>query len=526
MLCMDIRAKTWSKQDRGGIFRSSLWQAGVFLSAICTQGFEALIDKVSFIDRVGSNMVKKQRGQTRRNPATQSYRAYIWQPVVNVILGSALWLVLGFLCKVQMALTRVDMSLDITQTITRRISGMKRIALCLILSLALMTSPVMAEETKEAFTELEDAAQYQEEIEAFKEEIEEYKEEIEKYQEELEHYAEQQEIVTELNRSELDGLGRIEGPIYVSGHKSPDTDTVGSSIAYAELLRQLGYDAQAVVFGEINKETKLILEKAGVEEPKKMEDASGCNMVLIDHSEYAQSAEGLQEANIITIIDHHGAGTVTTGNQLIYDARPLGSTATIVCIRFYNYGLTPGEKTAKVMLASILSDTHNLMPSASTEADRIAANTLAYMAGISDTDAFYREMFDAFVSYDGMTDEEIFFHDYKEYEAGGEKYGIGCIDVYDEEEAKNMAARMKEVVPKTLAQTGMDMAFAQISVFHDDLSIAYLIPSDETADEVLKAAFGDRTVFDGTSYVLKPGISRKKEMVPAITDVLEASPKE
>ena len=151
---------------------------------------------------------------------------------------------------------------------------MKRIALCLILSLALMTSPVMAEETKEAFTELEDAAQYQEEIEAFKEEIEEYKEEIEKYQEELEHYAEQQEIVTELNRSELDGLGRIEGPIYVSGHKSPDTDTVGSSIAYAELLRQLGYDAQAVVFGEINKETKLILEKAGVEEPMKMEDAS------------------------------------------------------------------------------------------------------------------------------------------------------------------------------------------------------------------------------------------------------------
>ncbi len=93
MLCMDIRAKTWSKQDRGGKFRSSLWQAGVFLSAICTQGFEALIDKVSFIDRVGSNMVKKQRGQTRRNPATQSYRAYIWQPVVNVILGSALWLV-------------------------------------------------------------------------------------------------------------------------------------------------------------------------------------------------------------------------------------------------------------------------------------------------------------------------------------------------------------------------------------------------------------------------------------------------
>ena len=104
-----------------------------------------------------------------------------------------------------------------------------------------------------------------------------------------------------------------------------------------------------------------------------------------------------------------------------------------------------------VMPGSILSDTHNLVPSASTEADSIAV--------------------------------------------------------------------------KTLASTGMDMAFVQISAFHDDLSLAYLIPSDEAADEVLKTAFGDRATFDGTSYVLKPGISRKKEMVPAITDVLEASPK-
>ena len=353
-----------------------------------------------------------------------------------------------------------------------------------------------------------------------------YQDEIAKYQEEFEYYEEQQEIVTELNRSELDGLGKIEGPIYVTGHNSPDTDTIGSSIAYAELLQQLGYDAQAVVFGEINKETKLILEKAGVEEPMKMEDASGCNMVLIDHSEYAQSAEGMQDANIITIIDHHGAGTVTTGNQLIYDARPLGSTATIVCIRFYNYGVTPSKKAAMVMLGSILSDTHNLMPSATTEADRIAATTLSYLADVSDTDALYKEMFKAFVSYDDMTDEEIFYHDYKEYEAGGKKYAIACIDVYDEEEAKNMAERMKDMVSKALASKGVDMAFAQVSVFHDDLSIAYLIPSDEKADEVLKAAFGDRAVFDGTSYVLKPGISRKKEMVPAITDVLEASPKE
>jgi manganese-dependent inorganic pyrophosphatase len=234
------------------------------------------------------------------------------------------------------------------------------------------------------------------------------------------------DVLHEANRSSVENMIVEDGSVYVIGHKNPDSDTVCTAIAYARLLNLLGIKAEARVTENVSNETAFILSEAGVEQPPVLEDASGEDIFLVDHSEYAQSAEGLQEANIITIIDHHGAGTVTTGNQLIYDARPLGSTATIVCIRFYNYGLTPSEKTAQVMLASILSDTHNLMPSASTEADRIAANTLAYMAGISDTDAFYREMFDAFVSYDGMTDEEIFFHDYKEYEAGGENMGLAA----------------------------------------------------------------------------------------------------
>ena len=376
----------------------------------------------------------------------------------------------------------------------------------------------------------EELAKAQEETAKAKEETIKVQEELAKAQEQLTEseklYKEELELVTALNRSELDGLGKIEGPIYVTGHKNPDTDTIGSSIAYAELLQQLGYDARAIVLGDINRETELVLERAGLEEPEKMEDVSGCNMVLMDHSELAQSADGLQDANILTIIDHHGVGSVTTGKPLIYDARPLGSTATIVYIRYYNYGLTPSKQAAVAMLGAILSDTHNLVPSATTEADRIAVEALSELAGVEDVDAFYQEMFKALISYDGMTDEEIFFHDYKEYEAGGKKYGIGCIDVYDEAEAREMAARMKDVVANSLSSSGVDMAFAQISVFHDDLSLAYLLASDEAADEVLQTAFGDRAERDGDAYVLKPGISRKKVLAPAISDILEASPKE
>ena len=106
-----------------------------------------------------------------------------------------------------------------------------------------------------------------------------------------------------LNRSELDGLGEAEGTIYVTGHKSPDSDTVGSAIACAYLLKQRGYDAVPVVLGPINHESEFILKSAGVETPELLEDASGLNMVLVDHSEYTQSADGLKDAHILSIID-------------------------------------------------------------------------------------------------------------------------------------------------------------------------------------------------------------------------------
>ena len=339
-------------------------------------------------------------------------------------------------------------------------------------------------------------------------------------------YRAQREKEILLNRSEWDGLGEIEGPIYVTGHKSPDSDTVGSSIAYAALLRVLGYDAQPVVLGSVNHETRYILDAAKLDAPPLLEDASGCNMALVDHSEYLQSANGLQDARIISIIDHHGDGAVQTGNQLIYDARPLGATATIIWLRYRDAGLSPDQRTALVMMGAILSDTKNLQSEATTFADREALRELSGIAGISDIDAFYSEMYKALLSYEGMTDEEIYFSDYKEYETESSKYAIACMKVYDEESAKDLAERMKAVFPSALASTGVEMAFVKISVSGDDPSIGYLVPSDDAAAEVLEAAFGETAVFDGTSYVITPDVSRKTIMVPAITDVLKAHPAE
>ena len=339
-------------------------------------------------------------------------------------------------------------------------------------------------------------------------------------------YQAEQELNYKLNRSDLDGLGQIDGPIYVTGHKSPDSDTVASSIAYAALLQKLGYNAVPVILGDINHETEYILKGAGIETPMLLEDASGCNMVLVDHSEYSQSAEGLKDANVITIIDHHGDGSVTTGNQLIYDARPIGSTATIIWMRYRNYGVEIDQPVAYAMAGAILSDTQNFHSSSTTFADREALKELSRLAGIPDTDTFYTDMFKASLSYEGMTDEEILLSDYKVYESSGTKFGIGCMNAYDEDIAKDLASRMTKVLSPAETSTGVEMVLAQISIFHDDISITYLVPSNEAAREAIEAAFGKDAVYDGTSYRFEPGMSRRKVLVPAISGVLESHPTE
>lgn len=336
----------------------------------------------------------------------------------------------------------------------------------------------------------------------------------------------ERELDIRIHRSDLEGLGVIDGPIYVTGHKSPDSDTIGCAVGFAALLDKLGYDAKPVVLGKINNETRFILQSAGVEEPMLLEDASGRNMVLVDHSEYTQSAEGLQDANILAVIDHHALGAITTPSPLIYDARPLGSAATIVWSRYRDYGIEPDKAVAQVMMGSVLSDTKNLTSSTTTAADKEAVKALSALAGVSDIDTFYRDMYSASISYEGMTDEEIFFSDYKEYEKGGVKFSIGCVNAYDEEGAKDLALRMQKIFPEALASTGMDMAFIQIDIQHDDLSCTYLLPSDDRADEVLKAIFTNASDFDGLLYKHEPYASRKAFSVPSITEVLEAFPKE
>ena len=343
----------------------------------------------------------------------------------------------------------------------------------------------------------------------------------------IEYYQAALERLYMLNRASIANMSIGDGPVYVIGHRSPDSDTICSAIAYARLLNLLGYPAEAAANGQVNKETAYILKTAGVEAPPVLEDAAGKSIFLVDHSEYAQATEGMQDAHIVGILDHHGVGSVTTGQQLVYEAKPIGAAATIVWLDYLNYGLEIDKTTAALLLGAILSDTTNLTGTTVTEADRQAVSDLAALAGIGDVDAFYLALHAEALSYEGMSDEEILFSDYKEYETSGVKYGIGLVNAIDEDTARALVERMKETLPKAFETLRVDLLYASVGVRENGAKIDYIVPCEGLSKDVFEAAFPNFDEFDGTAYIFRNGgLGRKTKFVPGLTDYLNAHPRE
>ena len=317
-----------------------------------------------------------------------------------------------------------------------------------------------------------------------------------------------------------------EGTIHVIGHKSPDSDTVCSAIAYARLLNMLGYDAVPNITEKVNNETAYILEQAGVEMPEILESAAGETVFMVDHSEYIQAANDMEDAHVIGVLDHHGVGTLNTGHQVVYQARPIGATATIVWLDYLNYGLEIDQQTAYILLAAILSDTSNLTVTSTTDADRKAIPALAKIAGVTDTEALFKILHEKSFSYEGMTDLEILFSDYKEYEVGTVTFGIGQINSLNEEISKDLSSRMKNIAEEACAQKDVDLLFASVGIREDGVKIDYIVPLNEASKQMMEDAFPNYDEYDGTSYIYRTGLGRKTKFVPGLTDYISAHPHE
>ena len=341
-----------------------------------------------------------------------------------------------------------------------------------------------------------------------------------------EEYKAEREYLYNLNRGELEHLDLTSDRFYLIGHKSPDADTVISAIAGARLFKALGYNAIPATAEKADFESQYILEKAGVEEPEILYDVSGLDIMMVDHNEYNQAADGMQDAHIIGIIDHHGIGSVTTGNVVYGTERPIGAVCTIMWMNYLNYGVEIDQNTAFLLLGAILSDTGNLVGTFTTSTDIEAVKSLSKIAGVEDTDAFYKEMYAEKLSYKGMSDLEILLADYKEYESGNTRFGIAMANAIDEESASKLAKRLAAVLPEGFESKDVDLMYAEVSIREEGVKIDYIVPVDDYSKKVFEDAFPNYDEYDGTSFIFRSGLGRKTKFVPGLTDFLASYPHE
>lgn len=232
-------------------------------------------------------------------------------------------------------------------------------------------------------------------------------------------------------------------------------------------------------------------------------------VVLVDHNEKAQSVPGLEQAEIMEIIDHHRLADVQTGNPVFMRNEPVGSTTTIIATMFQERGLMPSEKLAGLMAAAILSDTVMFKSPTCTPRDKRLAERLARIAGL-DLEALGRQIFSASVSSDKSV-EELLNTDFKEFHIAGHDLGIGQITCLDTDA---VIARLPELLPameKMKAQRHYDLQLLMLTdVLREGTELVFL--GDE---DVIRMAFDAHDISD--HHVFLPHVvSRKKQIVPAL----------
>lgn len=241
-------------------------------------------------------------------------------------------------------------------------------------------------------------------------------------------------------------------------------------------------------------------------------------VILVDHNEKTQAVFGIQDADILEIIDHHRLGCIQTITPVFFRNQPLGCTATIIYQMYCEHKLAIDKETAALLCSAIISDTLILKSPTCTEYDVTACNQLASIADI-DIEEYGRELFRAGSNLSSKTEEEIFFRDYKKFSIGELSVGVGQVNCMSYDEIQAIINKEKDYMERVTERNGeINIAYLLITDVMKETS--YVMYSGKNALQVLKNAFS----FDNTGkiYAVLPGIvSRKKQFLPAIVEALQ-----
>ena len=302
--------------------------------------------------------------------------------------------------------------------------------------------------------------------------------------------------------------------ILVIGHKNPDTDSICSAIAYSELKNKLGQNTKPVRAGELNKEAEFVMDYFKSEIPALNPDISGRDVILVDHNERTQTADGFEGAKILELIDHHRIANFNVDEPLKVRMEPVGCTSTIIFDMYKENGLLPDKITAGLMLSAIISDTLLFKSPTCTEKDTIAGRELSKIAEI-DLAVYGVEMLKAGTALDDKTINELLNMDMKIFDVNDFKIGIAQINAVDE---KAILAKKEEIlleISNIMKSDNLNMFMFVVTNILTNNSMGLVAGEKQ---EIVEKAFNSKII--NSELTLEGIVSRKKQIVPPLTKTL------
>ena len=300
--------------------------------------------------------------------------------------------------------------------------------------------------------------------------------------------------------------------ILIFGHKNPDTDSICSAMVKERLNKKNGHDnSKAKRLGELNKETKYVLDYLKLDAPELIESVEeGQKVILVDHNEFTQSVNGIEKAKIIGVVDHHRISNFQTSEPLYYTARPYGCTCTILYKEFAEKGLEISKEEAILMASAIMSDTLLLKSPTTTDHDVKALEELEKIADI-DIKEYGLEMLKAGTDLDDFSEEELINLDAKTVEKNGEKIVIAQVNTVSIEDVLKRQEKLEEAINNEIAKQGITLFVLAITDILNSNSELLVLGNKAS---VAEAAFGEK--LENNTMFLEGVVSRKKQILPNI----------
>lgn len=241
-------------------------------------------------------------------------------------------------------------------------------------------------------------------------------------------------------------------------------------------------------------------------------------VILVDHNEKTQAVDGIDNAEILEIIDHHRLGSLETISPVFFRNQPLGCTSTIIFQMYQEHGIEIPIKIAGLLCSAIISDTLMFRSPTCTAYDRQAAEKLALIAGIQ-IEEHAKNMFQAGSNFEAKSPEEIFYQDFKTFYVSEKEFGVGQLSAMSEEELQAVKEKLMPYLEQVQGERKLDMIYVMLTNILEEST--ELIFVGEQAKSIAIHAFHGNAVDRGNSLWLKGVVSRKKQLIPAFIVALQ-----